>query len=93
MAKSGKRRRRLSDGYSFEGFRPKATVRGVFGDPNVRVVSLERRSKKLSAVAAVGLTRAGTIDECGWFATYRAQDCGFFWSSRCDAFSAAVAVP
>jgi hypothetical protein len=31
MAESGKRQRRLSDGYSFAGFRVRATVRGVFG--------------------------------------------------------------
>jgi pimeloyl-ACP methyl ester carboxylesterase len=46
MAESGKRQRRLSDGYSFAGFRARATVRGVFGDPNVRILRLDRRSKK-----------------------------------------------
>src|SRR5229473_888488 len=40
MARSAKRRRRLSDGYSFAGFRANATVRGVFGDPDVRIVRL-----------------------------------------------------
>lgn len=40
------RQRRLSDAYSFAGFRAKATVRGVFGDPDVRIISVQRRSKK-----------------------------------------------
>jgi antirestriction protein ArdC len=52
MAESGKRQRRLSDGYSFAGFRARVTVRGVFGDPNVRIVRLDRRSKKRLAVVA-----------------------------------------
>jgi hypothetical protein len=33
MGKSGKRQRRLSDGYSFAGLRAGAAVRGVFGAP------------------------------------------------------------
>src|SRR5215467_13400086 len=54
MVETGKRQRRLSDGYSFAGFRARATVRGVFGDPNVRIVRLDRRSKK-----RFGLLRTG----------------------------------
>jgi transposase len=61
MAKSGKRRRRLSDGYSFAGFGAKATVRGVFGDPDVRIVRLDRRSKKRFA-AVVGRVGNGWYD-------------------------------
>jgi hypothetical protein len=45
-------RRRLVDLYRFPGFRPRASVRGVFGDPQARVVSLERRGKKLCAAFA-----------------------------------------
>jgi transposase len=59
MGKSGKRR--LSDGYSFAGFRALANVRGVFGDPDVRIVRLDRRSKKPSAGAA-GTCRWGWYD-------------------------------
>jgi transposase len=46
MAQSGKRQHRLSDGYSFVDFHAQTTVRGVFGDPDVRIVRLDRRSKK-----------------------------------------------
>src|SRR5262245_12775870 len=83
MAESGKRQRRLSDGYSFAGFRARATVRGVFGDPNVRIVRLDRRSKKRLAVIADGSRTVGTIGGCDRCATCRAQDFGLFWNSKC----------
>jgi len=93
MAKSGKRLRRLSDGYSFAGFRARATVRGVFGDRDVRIVGLERRSKKRFAAVAGGSGMAGTIGGCGRFATCRARDFGLFWNSKCDASRVAVVAP
>jgi hypothetical protein len=43
MVKTASRLRRLSNGYSFAEFRPKKPGRGVFGDPDVRIVSFERR--------------------------------------------------
>jgi hypothetical protein len=93
MAKSGKRQRRLSDGYSFAGFRAAASVRGVFGDPQVRVVRLDRRSKKRFAAVAGGFRRAGTTDGCGVFATCRVPDFGLFWNSKYGASRAAVVAP
>jgi len=90
MAKSGKRQRRLSDEYSFAGFRARATVRGVFGDPDVRIVRLDRRSKKRFAAVAGGPVTAGTIGGCGRFATCRARDFGLFWNSKCGVWRAAV---
>jgi hypothetical protein len=90
MAKSGKQLRRLSDGYSFAGFCARTAVRGVFGDPDVRIVRLERRSKKRFAAVAGGSGTAGTTGGCGRFATCRAQDFGLFWNSKCDASRAAV---
>ena len=60
MANSAKRQRRLWDAYAFPGFRPHPTVRGVFGDPKARVITLKRRSKKRSAAAAVECTS-------GWY--------------------------
>jgi hypothetical protein len=93
MAKSGEGRRRLSDGYSFSGFRVRETVRGVFGDPGVRIVKLDRRSKKRLAAAAVASSRVGTIAGYGEFGTFRAPGCGLFWSWRCDASRAVLAAP
>src|SRR5262249_62029382 len=93
MAEWGKRQRRLSDGYSFGGFRARATVRGVFGDPNVRILRLDRRSKKRFAVVADGSRRAGTTGGGDRVATCRGQDFGLFWDSKCGASQAAAAAP
>jgi len=60
MATSMKRSQRLLDAYRFPGFRPQATVKGVFGDPKARVVTLVRREKNSLRVLwphAVGLVR------------------------------------
>jgi hypothetical protein len=91
MAKSGKQLRRLSDGYSFAGFRARATVRGVFGDPDVRIVRLERRSKKRFAAVAGWSGSAGTISGYVGFAICRVRDFGSFWNSKCDASRVAIA--
>jgi hypothetical protein len=93
MVKSGKRLRRLSDGYSLAGLRARATVRGVFGDPDVRIVRLERRSKKRFAAVAGWFGADGTIGGYVRFATCRARDFGLFWNSKCDASHVAVAAP
>ena len=45
MARASRRLRRLWDTYSFAGFRAQPTVRGIFGDPKARVITLRRRSK------------------------------------------------
>lgn len=58
------------------------TVRGVFGDPKARIVSLERRSKKLRAAAAPGCRVAGTTEEFVRFGICRAGIRGCLWSSR-----------
>jgi hypothetical protein len=93
MVQSGKRQRRLSDGYSFVGFRAQATIRGVFGDRDLRIVQLDRRSKKLSAIAAGVLRRAGTIDGHGTYATCRAPGFASSWNSTYGALRAVSAAP
>ena len=64
-------RRRLIDAYAFPGFRPLSSVRGVFGDPQARVVTLVRRSKKLSAEVAERVAFRGTTGLDDGCATYR----------------------
>jgi hypothetical protein len=91
MGKSGRRQRRLSDGYSLAGFRAQATVRGVFGAPDVLIARLDRRSKKRFADAAGLPRRVGTIGACGKFAICRAADFGLSWNWKCGAWLAAVA--
>ena len=35
----------MLDEYRFPGFRPKAEITGIFGDPKARGIRLERRQK------------------------------------------------
>ncbi len=54
------KRRRLSDGYRFEGFRAReGKVRGMFGGTPARILPLERRSKKLFAENVAPYTTGG----------------------------------
>lgn len=74
MGVRGGRRRRLSDEYRFEGFRPdEKRVRGVFGGPPALIVPLKRRSKKLSAGSAEHYTTVGTIASVNWYEMFRAE--------------------
>lgn len=43
------KKRRLTDAYRFQGFTPSLTVEGIFGDPQARVVHLNRNKKKQNA--------------------------------------------
>ena len=91
MANSAKRQRRRWDAYAFLGVRPQPTVRGVFGDPKARVITLLRRSKKRSAAAAAGCSRVGTIAGSGECAICPAATCGCCSSSRFGASIVGVA--
>ena len=84
MARTAKLRRRLWDAYCFPGFWPEPTVRGIFGDPKARVISLKRRSKN---AAAVGWVRwAGTTARSVGCAIYHAGHADWNW--RCGALTA-----
>src|ERR1019366_3831302 len=91
MARALKRRRRLWDTYSFPGFRPEPTVRGIFGDRKARVITLKRRSKKQHAGAAVASRRAGTIARSARCAICPAATRGYLWNWRCGELIAAIA--
>jgi hypothetical protein len=86
------KKRRLRDAYRFPGFRPVDDLRGVFGDPYARVVTLVRRSKKRRAVRVDDSSPVGTIEGSGVFEILGPAICGYIWSSRygvSDAVSAA----
>src|SRR5258708_35188693 len=78
MARTAKRRRRLWDTYWFPGFRPQPTVHGIFGDPKARVITLNRRSKKRAAGAAVMSRWAGTTGKFGGGVVFRGGTLGDF---------------
>ena len=40
------KKRKLLDEYRFSGFRPRAEIQGVFGDPEARVIQFRRTQKK-----------------------------------------------
>jgi hypothetical protein len=84
-------RRRLRDAYRFPGFRLIEDLRGVFGDPHARVVTLVRRSKKRRAGHADNNTSVGTIARFGALAIWQPAACGYSWSSRCGASGAVIA--
>src|SRR6202043_2192734 len=90
MARAAKRSRRLWDTYSFPGFRPQQTVRGIFGDPKARVITLKRRSKKRLVAVAVVSRWGGTISQAAACAIFRAVTHGYFWNWRCGGSRAAV---
>jgi hypothetical protein len=91
MAAPATRKRRLWDVYALPGFRPEATLRGVFGDPKARIIKLRRRSKKRGAVVVDAPTTAGTIVRSVASAIYRAATRAYLSNSKCDAFFAGVA--
>ena len=55
-----KKIKRLLDEYGYPGFKPEATVSGVFGDPHARVITLVRRQKKQNVALAAGCAEAIT---------------------------------
>ena len=61
---SSTKQRRLLDAYRFPGFRPMDEVRGVFGDPNARIITLVRRSRNRPA-------GRGTIASFVWLGIFR----------------------
>ena len=85
-----KQKRRLSDAYVFAGFRPLLVVRGIFSDPNARVITLVRRSKKQCA-AVVTRKWVGTTNPRNAYAICRVVTSAFIWKSKYDASSVASA--
>jgi hypothetical protein len=60
MTTGRRKKRHLSDGYRFDGFRPlDGQVRGVFGGNVARILPLERRSKKPFADVVAQCTISG----------------------------------
>jgi hypothetical protein len=89
MAAPATRKRRLWDTYAFPGFRPEATVQGVFGDPKARIIRLARRSKKHGVVVDACI-RGGTIARSVAYAIFLAVTREYFSNSKCDAFFASI---
>ena len=81
-------KRRLGDAYAFTGFRPEATVRGIFGDPKARIIRLRRHSKKRDAVVVDACITAGTTAWCVGCVISPAGTLEYFSNLKFDAFFA-----
>lgn len=82
------KRRSLLDEYRFPGFRPRAGIQGIFGDPKARVIRLERRQKKQYVDAAACRIEAITTRRCGMYGTYPVGMLGFIWRWKFGVFGA-----
>lgn len=81
--------RKLSDAYRFDGFDPEpAKVRGVFGNPNARILPLKRRSKKHDAANAAPLVEVGMIARPSSFVTCHVETRMSTWKLNSGAWTA-----
>jgi hypothetical protein len=85
------KRKRLLDAYRFPSFRPLEKIRGIFGDPKARVITLVRRSNKPSATPAGERTPAGTTRSFDEFAISPVATHASIWKSRFDGCFAGTA--
>jgi len=83
-----RKKRTLSDVYSFKYFKPKKTLRGIFGDPHARIITLMRQGKKLYAVPAVPSIGPGMTARSTGFGTCPAAIPASTWKWSYDASSA-----
>jgi len=60
------KKRRLLDEYRFPGFGPKAAIKGIFGEPDARVIKLDRQKKNglrfMRYSALESLRQEGALD-------------------------------
>ncbi len=77
----------LLDAYRFDNFKTSKTVKGRFGDKAALVLSLARRSKKVSAPNAAGGIVVGTTESARQSGICHAATAAFIWSSTSDVFA------
>ncbi len=83
--------RSLLDEYQFPGFRPKAGIQGVFGDPKARVIRLERTQKKQSAAVVAQYIGTITTRRFAGYGTYPVEMHESIWNWRFGGFYAGSA--
>ncbi len=74
-----KKTKRLLDEYRFPGFRPVAKIKGQFGDPQARIITLKRRQKKQHVAVAEPFIKAIMIAKHDLFVIYHVEANGFIW--------------
>jgi hypothetical protein len=80
MGERAKAKRRLVEAYEYPGFRARSAICEAVGDRGTLIVSLERRSKKHGAAAAVRVAGVGMTVGVGAFAIWDAAGTGLFWN-------------
>ena len=83
-----KKHRRLQDEYQFPGYRPKAAIKGIFGDSHSVIVQLTRSKKKQYADAVKRHNERFTIGGYAGYVTYRVETSGYTWKWKLDESSA-----
>ena len=74
--------RRLQDEYRFPGFRPRAEVKGIFGDSKARVIKLERTQKKQYVGVVAKFIGVITTREFDGYEIYPVEMHGYTWKWR-----------
>ncbi len=81
-----RKKRKLLDEYRFPGFRPKAEVKGIFGDPKARVIRLERTQKKQYVDVVARSIGVITTRRCDGYGIYHVGMQGYIWKWRFDGY-------
>ena len=74
--------KRLLDEYRFPGFDPSVKVKGKFGDPKARIITLKRRQKKQDVAVAVEYIEVIMTTKHDLFVICHVGACGFIWKWR-----------
>ncbi len=85
------KKRRLLDEYRFSGFRPRAEVKGIFGDSNAIVIKLKRAQKKQYAGVAARFIGVTTTRRCVLYGIYPAGMPEYIWRQKFGEYSAGSA--
>jgi hypothetical protein len=80
--------RKLLDEYRHPGFRPMARIKGVFGDPKTRVITLRRTQKKRYAAVAVQCIEVTTTRRREAYEICLAGMPGYIWNWKCGGSNA-----
>ena len=75
----------LLDAYRLPGFRVRARVDGIGGDPSTFVITLDRRQKKRCAALAANPAAVFTTTDGAGRAILAAEDERFISTSKCAA--------
>ncbi len=84
--------KKLEDAYRFPSFHPLPNIRGVFGDPFARVITLTRREKKRLAAPVAVFTRGITTVKADVFETFPAVAFASTWNLMCVESPAETAI-